>query len=114
MRRLHRKLIIRGKGLEDLGDHRRHHARITAKKVCHAFEFFASPWPRRAVCHLSRASWVTRSLRAEPRDRPNDMRYAAPSIARFNGNSSCHPSVMDPMLRDSGDLCIRWFSLRYR
>jgi CHAD domain-containing protein len=44
-------LIKRGKRLADLDDHRRHRARIAAKKVRYATEFFASMCPRRAVRH---------------------------------------------------------------
>jgi triphosphatase len=51
LRRRHRKLIKRGKGLADLDDHRRHRARIAAKKVRYATEFFASLCPGRAVRH---------------------------------------------------------------
>jgi triphosphatase len=51
LRRRHRKLIERGKRLADLDDHRRHRARIAAKKVRYATEFFASLCPRRAVRH---------------------------------------------------------------
>ncbi|EDZ99887.1 adenylate cyclase [Burkholderia sp. H160] len=51
LRRRHRTLIKRGKGLADLDDHLRHRARIAAKKVRYATEFFASLCPRRAVCH---------------------------------------------------------------
>jgi triphosphatase len=51
LRRRHRKLIKRGKGLANLDDHRRHRARIAAKKVRYATEFFASVCPRRAVRH---------------------------------------------------------------
>ncbi|MBC8746619.1 MULTISPECIES: CYTH and CHAD domain-containing protein [Paraburkholderia] len=49
LRRRHKKLIKRGKGLADLDDHRRHRARIAAKKVRYATEFFASLCPKRAV-----------------------------------------------------------------
>jgi inorganic triphosphatase YgiF len=51
LRRRHRKLIKRGKGLADLDDHCRHRARIAAKKVRYATEFFASLCPRRTVRH---------------------------------------------------------------
>jgi CHAD domain-containing protein len=51
LRRRHRKLIKRGKGLADLDDHRRHRVRIAAKKVRYATEFFASLCARRAVQH---------------------------------------------------------------
>jgi inorganic triphosphatase YgiF len=47
----HKKLIERGKGLADLGDQSRHRARIAAKKVRYATEFFASLCPKRAVRH---------------------------------------------------------------
>jgi inorganic triphosphatase YgiF len=49
LRGRHRKLIKRGKGLADLDDHRRHRARIAAKKVRYATEFFASLCAKRAV-----------------------------------------------------------------
>lgn len=49
--RRHKKLIKRGKGLADLDDHSRHRARIAAKKVRYATEFFASLCPKRAVRH---------------------------------------------------------------
>ncbi|RZF28492.1 CYTH and CHAD domain-containing protein [Paraburkholderia sp. UYCP14C] len=51
LRRRHEILIKRGKGLADLDDHRRHRARIAAKKVRYATEFFASLCPRQAVRH---------------------------------------------------------------
>jgi inorganic triphosphatase YgiF len=51
VRRRHTKLIKRGKRLADLDDHRRHRARIAAKKVRYATEFFASLWGRRVVRH---------------------------------------------------------------
>ena len=38
----HRKLIKRGKKLADLDNHHRHRARIAAKKVRYATEFFQS------------------------------------------------------------------------
>ncbi|CAM2185765.1 triphosphatase [Burkholderia latens] len=49
LRRRHRKLIKRGKRLADLDDHRRHRARIAAKKVRYATEFFASLCSKQAV-----------------------------------------------------------------
>ncbi|MGR3908195.1 CYTH and CHAD domain-containing protein [Burkholderia sp. SR8] len=49
LRRRHRKLIKRGKRLADLDDHRRHRARIAAKKVRYATEFFASLCRKQAV-----------------------------------------------------------------
>jgi CHAD domain-containing protein len=49
--RRHKKLIKRGKGLAKLDDHRRHRARIAAKKVRYATEFFASLCARRPVRH---------------------------------------------------------------
>jgi inorganic triphosphatase YgiF len=49
--RRHKKLIERGKGLAHLDDHSRHRARIAAKKVRYATEFFASLCPKRAVRH---------------------------------------------------------------
>ncbi|RQS09089.1 CYTH and CHAD domain-containing protein [Burkholderia sp. Bp8998] len=51
LRSRHRKLIKRGKKLADLDDHRRHRARIAAKKVRYATEFFQSLASRRAVRH---------------------------------------------------------------
>jgi triphosphatase len=51
LRRRHRKVIKRGKRLADLDDRRRHRARIAAKKVRYATEFFASLCPIRAVRH---------------------------------------------------------------
>ncbi|HEY2021083.1 CHAD domain-containing protein [Paraburkholderia sp.] len=51
VRRRHRKLIKRGKRLADIDDHRRHRARIAAKKLRYATEFFASLFARRAVRH---------------------------------------------------------------
>jgi CHAD domain-containing protein len=51
VRRRHGKLIKRGKRLADLDDHRRHRARVAAKKVRYATEFFASLCARRAVRH---------------------------------------------------------------
>jgi triphosphatase len=51
LRSRHRKLLKRGKRLADLDDDRRHRARIAAKKVRYATEFFASLCPRRAVRH---------------------------------------------------------------
>ena len=44
-------MLERGKRPADLDDHRRHRARIAAKKVRYAIEFFASLYPRRAVRH---------------------------------------------------------------
>ncbi|MEM5390080.1 CHAD domain-containing protein [Paraburkholderia phymatum] len=51
LRRQHRKLITRGKGLADLDENRRHRARIAAKKLRYASEFFASLCPGRVVRH---------------------------------------------------------------
>lgn len=51
LRRRHKKLIKRGKGLATLDDHSRHRARIAAKKVRYATEFFASLCARRPVRH---------------------------------------------------------------
>ncbi len=53
--RRHRKLIRRGKGLAGLDDHRRHRARIAAKKVRYATEFFSSLYSKRAVKHFVKA-----------------------------------------------------------
>ncbi|MEX3898770.1 CHAD domain-containing protein [Paraburkholderia sp. BR10954] len=55
LRRRHKKLTKRGKGLADLDDHSRHRARIAAKKVRYATEFFASLCPRRVVRHYVEA-----------------------------------------------------------
>ncbi|MBB5507836.1 CYTH and CHAD domain-containing protein [Paraburkholderia atlantica] len=55
LRRRHKKLIKRGKDLADLDDHSRHRARIAAKKVRYATEFFASLCPRRVVRHYVEA-----------------------------------------------------------
>lgn len=55
LRRRHKKLIRRGKGLADLDDHRRHRARIAAKKVRYATEFFSSLFVKRAVQHYVKA-----------------------------------------------------------
>ncbi|WP_069266165.1 CYTH and CHAD domain-containing protein [Paraburkholderia nodosa] len=55
LRRRHSRLIKRGKGLADLDDHRRHRARIAAKKVRYATEFFASLFSKRAVQHYVKA-----------------------------------------------------------
>lgn len=55
LRSRHRKLIKRGKRLADLDDHRRHRARIAAKKVRYATEFFASLCSKRAVRHYVNA-----------------------------------------------------------
>ncbi|AZG14848.1 CHAD domain-containing protein [Cupriavidus pauculus] len=41
MRKRHRKLVQRGRGLHKLDAHRRHRARIAAKKLRYATEFFA-------------------------------------------------------------------------
>ncbi|MFP4896201.1 CHAD domain-containing protein [Paraburkholderia sp. EG304] len=51
----HRKLIKRGKRLADLDDHRRHRARIAAKKVRYATEFFASLSSKQATQHYVKA-----------------------------------------------------------
>ncbi|SAL03585.1 CHAD domain-containing protein [Caballeronia calidae] len=45
----HKKLLKRGRGLAELDDETRHRARIAAKKVRYATEFFASLFPRRDV-----------------------------------------------------------------
>ncbi|SAK67896.1 CHAD domain-containing protein [Caballeronia ptereochthonis] len=45
----HKKLLKRGRGLAELDDEARHRARIAAKKVRYATEFFASLFPRRSV-----------------------------------------------------------------
>lgn len=51
LRRRHKKLLKRGRGLADLDDRRRHRARIAAKKIRYATEFFASLFPKSAVKH---------------------------------------------------------------
>ncbi|MCP3726278.1 CHAD domain-containing protein [Paraburkholderia sp. CNPSo 3272] len=51
----HGKLIKRGKRLAELDDHRRHRARIAAKKVRYATEFFASLSSKHAVQHYIKA-----------------------------------------------------------
>ncbi|WP_245747090.1 CHAD domain-containing protein [Paraburkholderia lycopersici] len=53
--RRHSRPIKRGKGLTDLDDHRRHRARIAAKKVRYVTEFFASLSSKRAVQHYVKA-----------------------------------------------------------
>lgn len=55
VRRRHKKLIRRGKRLADLDDHRRHRARIAAKKLRYATEFFLSLYPKRSVRHYVQA-----------------------------------------------------------
>lgn len=47
--RRHKKLLKRGRGLADLDDESRHRARIAAKKLRYATEFFASLYPKREV-----------------------------------------------------------------
>lgn len=49
--RRHKKLLRRGRGLAGLDDETRHRARIAAKKVRYATEFFASLFPRSVVKH---------------------------------------------------------------
>ncbi|WP_244815337.1 CHAD domain-containing protein [Caballeronia sp. Lep1P3] len=51
LRRRHKKLLKRGHGLAELDDETRHRARIAAKKVRYATEFFSSLFDRRAVKH---------------------------------------------------------------
>jgi inorganic triphosphatase YgiF len=51
----HRKLIKRGRRLPDLDAHRRHRARIAAKKLRYATEFFGSLYSRQVVRHYLRA-----------------------------------------------------------
>ncbi|VXC19216.1 Inorganic triphosphatase YgiF, contains CYTH and CHAD domains (fragment) [Burkholderia sp. 8Y] len=51
LRRRHKKLLKRGHGLAELDDETRHRARIAAKKLRYATEFFASLFERRAVKH---------------------------------------------------------------
>ena len=47
----HKKLLKRGRGLAELDDETRHRARIAAKKVRYATEFFSTLFPRQAVKH---------------------------------------------------------------
>ncbi|RZF26397.1 CYTH and CHAD domain-containing protein [Paraburkholderia sp. UYCP14C] len=49
VRRRHDMLLKRGKRLADLDDRRRHRARIAAKKLRYASEFFASLFPKSVV-----------------------------------------------------------------
>lgn len=49
LRRRHKKLLKRGRGLADLDDRRRHRARIAAKKLRYATEFFASLFSKSVV-----------------------------------------------------------------
>jgi triphosphatase len=49
LRHRHRKLIQRGRHLADLDVHTRHRARIAAKKLRYATEFFASLYPKRTM-----------------------------------------------------------------
>jgi inorganic triphosphatase YgiF len=51
----HRKLIKRGRRLPDLDARRRHRARIAAKKLRYATEFFASLYPKRRVRNYATA-----------------------------------------------------------
>ncbi|MPV55948.1 inorganic triphosphatase [Burkholderia sp. HI2761] len=51
LRRRHDKLLKRGRGLAGLDDRRRHRARIAAKKLRYATEFFASLFSKSAVKH---------------------------------------------------------------
>ncbi|KWE57457.1 CYTH and CHAD domain-containing protein [Burkholderia sp. MSMB2157WGS] len=51
VRRRHKKLLKRGRGLAGLDDRRRHRARIAAKKLRYATEFFASLFSKSAVKH---------------------------------------------------------------
>jgi triphosphatase len=51
----HRKLLKRGRNLPDLDARRRHRARIAAKKLRYATEFFSSLYPKQAVRHYSAA-----------------------------------------------------------
>lgn len=53
--RRHEKLIKRGRGLAELDDHSRHRARIAAKKLRYATEFFASLYAKRSVDHYTGA-----------------------------------------------------------
>jgi inorganic triphosphatase YgiF len=49
----HRTLMKRGRNLPDLDARRRHRARIAAKKLRYATEFFASLYPKRTVRHYT-------------------------------------------------------------
>ncbi len=49
MRARHRKLLKRGRRLPKLDAQRRHRARIAAKKLRYATEFFASLYPRQRL-----------------------------------------------------------------
>ncbi|WP_232231867.1 CYTH and CHAD domain-containing protein [Burkholderia sp. WSM2230] len=49
--RRHERLLKRGRNLPDLDPHRRHRARIAAKKLRYATEFFASLYPKQVVRH---------------------------------------------------------------
>lgn len=51
LKRRHKKLLKRGHRLAELDDETRHRARIAAKKVRYATEFFSSLFDRRAVKH---------------------------------------------------------------
>lgn len=55
LRKRHRKLIKRGRNLPDLDAQRRHRARIAAKKLRYATEFFGSLYPKEAVRHYLEA-----------------------------------------------------------
>ncbi|AGW92947.1 CYTH and CHAD domain-containing protein [Cupriavidus sp. DF5525] len=49
LRKRHRKLVRRGRGLHKLDAQRRHRARIAAKKLRYATEFFASLLPQKSL-----------------------------------------------------------------
>jgi CHAD domain-containing protein len=51
LKRRHKKLLKRGYGLAELDDETRYRARIAAKKVRYATEFFPSLFDPRAVKH---------------------------------------------------------------
>ncbi|KDR37580.1 metal-chelation protein CHAD [Caballeronia glathei] len=53
--RRHKKLISRRRNLAELDDESRHRARIAAKKLRYAAEFFASLYSKRAVAHYTSA-----------------------------------------------------------
>lgn len=55
LRKRHRKLIKRGRHLPDLDAQRRHRARIAAKKLRYATEFFGSLYPSEVVRHYLQA-----------------------------------------------------------
>lgn len=91
LHRRHMKLSKRGKGLADLDDHDRHRARIAAKKIRYATEFFASLYSPHVVRQYVEALTVLQDdlgwrndavvagqlLRALPRTAPETVSGAA-------------------------------------